>query len=335
MKTSIRMVLALITLALITAGVRAGGPGGNAASTTAPPVSHHGDEPQDTPSCTQTGSVLNCSGLGFSTFPLSAPPDITSLDLSANELTSLKETPLMLGLLTLNLHHNKISHFGGSPFHHRFPRLRELNVSDNGLTSFPRHLPEMLSTLDIGRNKLTSVDNLPLQNLEEFYVNHNHIEGPVSVCDAGLTGCHAGITKLDLSHNRITELTEGGLSGLGSLEVLSLAGNRLIQVNKYLFTGLKSVVFLDLSHNHITAIEEDTFKAMRTLKFLYLRSNRLTVIPGALPLLEWLDVSHNALVTVNETLKSALYPIELVNLAHNPLRCDCHLLWLKVRRDAA
>ena len=96
-----------------------------------------------------------------------------------------------------------------------------------------------------------------------------------------------------------------------------------------IFYRLLDLEHLDLHSNKIQNIEDETLYMLKSLKFLSLKSNQLTNVPRGLPMLEWLDLSHNKIRNISSDHRTDIYPAELFILAHNPLHCDCHMLWLK------
>ena len=140
----------------------------------------------------------------------------------------------------------------------------------------------------------------------------NAISGEVNLADKGLTDISllkklpAGITSLDLSGNKITEIPEGLLDGKTALtdfyiesnyvkEIpeglfkdatklnwISFASNKLTSVEKEDFAGLNNLTILDLTTNEIETIEADSFKDLVKLEQLGLGTNNLSSLPADL-----------------------------------------------------
>ncbi|KPP63415.1 amphoterin-induced protein 3-like [Scleropages formosus] len=163
---------------------------------------------------------------------------------------------------------------------------------------------------------------------------------------------------LDLSHNRLTQLEDGGLAGLLRLNALRLAHNRLARLLNGAFRGVgRGLRHLDLSSNELHVIEHHYFQDLGVLEELllfnnrivriesraliglshlrkvYLSHNRLTDFPffsikgHSHPFLRTLDLSSNRLprlpledITVLPvSVQSGLF------LHNNTLICDCDL----------
>lgn len=285
--------------------------------------------------CHQTKEGLNCSSLALGTFNGDVPDFVTTLDLSENSLKGDEVLPYGENLRVLSLRNNQLAGVKNWRIEDKMPKLEELDLSGNALTSFPPHLSQHLRKLDLGRNALESVSDVIFNGeIEELFLNENRILGELDLCSDSPSssencGSAGRLTQLDLSKNAISAIKNSGFTGLVGLKVLSLASNNLKSLSKLTFHGLRNLDFLDLSDNELSSVDDQSFEGLKNLKFLYLRGNFLAMIPSKLPLLEWFDVSYNNIVGVNETMKTSLYPIEMVNLGHNPFNCDCHLLWLK------
>lgn len=168
------------------------------------------------------------------------------------------------------------------------------------------------------------------------------------------------ITRLDLSHNVITVLSVGWISGTfyklatlilsrnsvslvqatafalsPNLEHLDLSSNKLTLLDSDIFADLKVLKELLLFGNQIAQINPGVLVSFRSLQRLYLSGNKLEDFPSWLFLeqggsrnLSLLDLSYNRLgkVPVQDLLsltqKSDIY------LQGNPLICECTLLAL-------
>ncbi|KAM7533122.1 hypothetical protein Aperf_G00000123998 [Anoplocephala perfoliata] len=169
--------------------------------------------------------------------PSSLPPSIISLDISQNRLTALPSgwlqscpnlrdfnasnnglqdmgltsEPSASSLTVLNLNKNRLQ---GIPNFTVFPKLIDLSLGDNRITSFQlegvRGLKD-LTTLELSRNR-------------------------ISVVPDGIPAALPNLCRLSLSNNDITVIpTELGF--MDSLEVLSLSGNPLRSIPQSVLTG--------------------------------------------------------------------------------------------------
>lgn len=168
------------------------------------------------------------------------------------------------------------------------------------------------------------------------------------------------ITRLDLSHNAITVLPVGWMSGTfhklatlilsrnsvslvqvnafavtPNLQHLDLSSNRLTLLDSDIFAGLKDLKELLLFGNQIIQINPGVLVSFRSLERLYLSGNKLHDFPLWLYLeqsgsrnLSLLDISYNRLLKV--PVQNLLYLTQKsdIYLQGNPLICECTLLAL-------
>ena len=117
----------------------------------------------------------------------------------------------------------------------------------------------------------------------------------------------ANLTQLDLSDNAIVDISP--LRGLTKLKVLSLQRNRIVDIAP--LAGLANLEYLRLERNEI--VDVSSLGGLNRLVGLYLRGNRIVdVTPlGGLPRLLWLDLRENEIVDVSPlgglTILRALY----------------------------
>ncbi|XP_068449485.1 amphoterin-induced protein 3 [Clinocottus analis] len=170
------------------------------------------------------------------------------------------------------------------------------------------------------------------------------------------------VVTLDLGHNRIARLEDGGFEGLDRLETLRMAHNRLAAIQPGAFRnasgtllrhldlssnrlgGLKEHYFLDLPglkelllfNNHIVHVESGALAGLGSLHKVYLSHNRITDFPffsiqeHSHPHLSMLDLSSNHLsklplediTNLPITMQRGLY------LHNNSLLCECSMYGL-------
>uniref|UniRef100_H2V380 Chondroadherin-like b n=1 Tax=Takifugu rubripes TaxID=31033 RepID=H2V380_TAKRU len=140
----------------------------------------------------------------------------------------------------------------------------------------------------------------------------------------------AQVVSLHLQRSKIVEVEEGAFSGMKGLIYLYLSENDLTSLSpdelaRYLtmhekhllISGLPALLALHLENNAITRLEPDTLAGMSQnslaglgpgLRSLFLEGNRLEEVPDFHPLTS----------------------LEVINLADNPLMCDCPLLPLRL-----
>merc|ERR1711892_854033 len=139
----------------------------------------------------------------------------------------------------------------------------------------------------------------------------------------------ANLQTLDLSFNHLEGIKGNTFRPLTALKTLNLQGNHIDEIENFSFLGLLSLTSLDLSHNSILTIGEESLAGLPSLEILSLSHNHLQVVSAlwmvGTPLLIELTVMDNDVTTVEEDAFAGLDNIREINLAGNPLSCDCHL----------
>ncbi len=79
------------------------------------------------------------------------------------------------------------------------------------------------------------------------------------------TPLHHCILSLNLSHNKISIITNKSFIGLTGLEYLDLSYNNISKIDTKSFVGLLQLLHLYLAHNRIFVIGTETFSALKKL----------------------------------------------------------------------
>ena len=157
----------------------------------------------------------------FSSLPPRIPENVRRLDVSHNDLRKLRNN-LPDPLRELNASHNKLR-----TLQNKLPeRLDKLNVSHNNLRSLTNKFPEGLDELDVSHNKLGSLPNKFPRHLKVLKASHNQIEKFPARALLDLK-----IEKVDLSHNKIAELTETDIDTIRSLKGLYSWGSKYCYID--------------------------------------------------------------------------------------------------------
>ncbi|KLT70393.1 leucine-rich repeat domain-containing protein [Flavobacterium sp. ABG] len=175
-------------------------------------------------------------------------------------------------------------HFSNLDGLENFTNLKELNCSNNILTSLNlSHFPN-LEILDCNTNRLTSLNLSTQAHITEIICHHNYLTSIV-VKDQN------PISKLICYSNEFSTLN---LDNFLKIKELNCSGNRLTSLD---LNNLKELVTLDLGYNKIASIELDNLSNLRTL---ILESNLFTNIyfPNN-PKLTSLYFSYNQVKNVN------------------------------------
>jgi len=164
---------------------------------------------------------------------IQAMPNMTSLDISVNQLQSLPSNLQNLPLTTLLLERNKLSSQSFctipiTPTHSCYNKLTDLNLSSNKLTTLPNNILPLpsLSTLIISYNNLTSLENWKphsLPSLNRFDASNNKLS-TLHTLPIIWAGCNPKLRILQLQNNNMSKIPcELGL--LHEMQCLDLRGN--------------------------------------------------------------------------------------------------------------
>ena len=269
------------------------------------------------------------------------------LILSHNDIVGLKSTSLegLQSLESLDLSHNKLRIENDQPFSDLWD-LNTLDISYNNISRFNILSGlENLQKLFINHNQLLNLDSISkLLRLKELDASENDIRqlsvdlfpkghAPMTVNFSRnyINQLAAGLFQqtspqvIDLSHNRLTELTRQDWNGV---KVLHLQHNKLSSLNGEVMRGLTSLQELDLSYNRLVSMSQDAFSDLVTLNKLSLNSNPLggylesmqqKTALNSLPKVTTLQLSNVQLSRVPGHLFNDLTSLTSLDISHNNL----------------
>lgn len=237
-------------------------------------------------------------------FQTTCRPDISTLDLSSNDVTVLVSGSLV-----------RLSHL-----QHLYLQTNELGkIDDEAFIGLGN-----LNTLDISDNQLVALpENAFTPTPELMYCRARN--NSLSVLAPGLFRGLQHLVELDLSHNELRSdwLTSSIFQGLIRLMQLNLSYNKISQLNKEVFRDLYNVQVLRLSHNQLQTIPAEAFAACVNLHTLDLSYNQLTNIPDrafqGLNVLSFLALDNNQISDVGVASLTNLTSLEDLNLNGNLL----------------
>lgn len=201
--------------------------------------------------------------------------NLHALTLSHNNLIHI-ESYHFAGLYSLNqllLDSNKIEYIHPLAFEN-VTNLQDLGLNGNFLGGVPDGIGKLtfLKTLDLGKNRIESVNNASFEGLGHLY----------------------GLRLVD---NHIVNISRDAFSTLPSLQVLNLASNRIRFVEQSAFSSNPTLKAVRLDANELTDIS-GVFTSLHSLIWLNVSSNDIMYFDFShLPQsLEWLDIHDNEIV---------------------------------------
>ncbi|KAJ8249785.1 hypothetical protein COCON_G00230010 [Conger conger] len=328
--------------------------------------------------------TVDCNNLGLFSLPERLPADTQVLLLQTNNIGSV-ERPLdyLANITEIDLSQNNLSSVGELVLG-RLPRLLSLHMEENWLDTLPNScLSELngLQELYINHNLLSSIAPgafLGLWNLLRLHLNSNRLQAinsqwflatprleilmigdnPIGRIQDMNFRPLANLRSLVLARMNLSQVPDGALVGLDRLESVSFYDNMFVRVPRGALKEAQSLKFLDLNKNPIQRIQRGDFADMPHLKELGMNSMpelvsidafslrnlpeltkieatnnpRLSYVhPDAfrdLRRLETLMLNGNALSALPRGAVESLPNLREVGLHGNPLRCDCVLRWV-------
>nr|XP_020488767.1 leucine-rich repeats and immunoglobulin-like domains protein 1 [Labrus bergylta] len=196
-----------------------------------------------------------------------------------------------------------------------------VDCSNQELTATPLDLPVRTVSLNLGHNKLTSIDveafdDLP--NLRELRLDHNEL---TSIPDLGQAA--SKIVSLYLHHNKIRSIDGRRTRELVSVETLDLSNNDITELRGHCFPSPLQIRDLYLSNNKISVLELGALDHLgSTLQVLRLSRNRISQIPVRafqLPRLTQLELNRNRIRQVEGLTFQGLSSLEVLKLQRNSI----------------
>ncbi|KFV88067.1 Extracellular matrix protein 2 [Struthio camelus australis] len=245
--------------------------------------------------CSMLDSTVSCINAKLTQIPPIADPDLTSLDLTGNIITTISDEAFngIPNLEWIDLSKNNITSPGIGPQAFKIlKKLKRLYLDGNMLVHIPSELPSTLEEIKINDNHLHAIDEDTLQDLKN-------------------------LVTLELEGNQLSEANVSPLAfyPLKSLSYLRLGRNKFRIIPQGLPTSIEE---LYLENNQIEEVSEICFNHTRNINVIVLKHNKLEENRIA-PLawinqenLESIDLSYNKLYHVPSYLPKSLLHLILI-----------------------
>uniref|UniRef100_A0A3B4F868 Chondroadherin-like protein n=1 Tax=Pundamilia nyererei TaxID=303518 RepID=A0A3B4F868_9CICH len=278
----------------------------------------------------------SCENRGHTKVPRGFSASTRLLDLRGNNFHYIPSNsfPGVAQVVSLHLQRCKIVDVEGGAFS-GMKGLIYLYLSENELTSLSpdafKGLPK-LTYLHLEKNRFTSFPKGVFKLVPSLLALHLE-NNSITKLEPGIMTGAEGLRALYLTGNAIVHVSPRALYQANDLDMLHLGGNKLKEVPTEALSKAGNLRDLRLSGNSIRWIGSNAFKPLgRSLKELYLNNMGLEKVSGALaglgPGLRSLFLEGNQLEEVPDF--HPLTALEVINLADNPLMCDCPLLPLRM-----
>ncbi|KAF0876375.1 extracellular matrix protein 2 [Crocuta crocuta] len=273
--------------------------------------------------CSLSYRTVSCMSAGLTQMPPLTAPEITSLELAGNAITSIPDEAFngLPNLERLDLSKNSITSPGIGPKAFKLlKKLLRLNMDGNNLVEIPP-LPSALEELKINDNSLQAISEESLSDLNQLVtleLEGNHLSESnvnplafkslksLSYLRLGRNkfriipqGLPASIEELYLENNQIEEITEICFNHTRKINVIVLRFNKIEEnrIAPLAWINQENLESIDLSYNKLYHVPSYLPKS---LLHLVLLGNQIERIPGYVfghmdPGLEYLYLSFNRL----------------------------------------
>ncbi|XP_033269503.1 extracellular matrix protein 2 isoform X4 [Orcinus orca] len=202
--------------------------------------------------CSLSYKTISCISADLTQIPPLTAPEITSLELIGNSITSIPDEAFngLPNLERLDLSRNNITSSGIGPKAFKLlKKLMRLNMDGNNLVAIPSELPSTLEELKINENNLQVIDEESLSDLNQ-------------------------LATLELEGNSLSETNVNSLAfkPLKSLSYLRLGRNKFRIIPQGLPASIEE---LYLENNQIEEITEISFNHTRKINVIVLRYNKI------------------------------------------------------------
>lgn len=221
---------------------------------------------------------IDCSRNQLLEIPTEIPETARTLKMNFNQVSTLdaKITLPLRNLRNLELHSNALHDIKPVTFV-AMNNLEKLVISKNSLKSLPKKT------------------FFQMRNLKTLLLNENLLE----TIDGAISDLRS-LEMLDLSRNRLTQLTAKAFVNLPKLRNLKLGHNDIVSIAMDTFTSLTSMIMLDLGNNPLRSLD-GVLSSDSNLSLLGIKKCQLSTFPSGLPRsVQFIDASENNLTRIGK-----------------------------------
>lgn len=193
------------------------------------------------------------------------------MDLSHNQLTSIRNIGSLSSLTTVDLRYNRLYEFAASA---TLFNLQSLKVSNNVLRSLDISMFPSLTLLYVDQNFLSTIFGLATCHSLEVLSAREQMSGS----NGGLFDIDLGLTqdirKVFLSSNRLAPRCLAPSNALLSLQLLDIASCSLQDLPEDFASSFPNVVVLNMNFNSLKGVNE--LVGMKCLSRLTIAGNNIT-----------------------------------------------------------
>lgn len=221
--------------------------------------------------------ALDCSDNKITAWPDIVFPKLHTLEAYKNEITGIKGLPDALGKCTqlreVNFFNNKIKKIPAN--WSELTELEDVNFASNKLATIPKvDNWKKLKRLAVFWNNLVMLPSFAsLESIEILQMEQNNLEAFPTM------GNHPSLKEIDLSKNRIGELTEETFQQMPALESLQMKANHLKIFPDAICTSCPNLIMLNLSDCKDLTAMPGNIGDCANLKTVFWANTAITSLP--------------------------------------------------------
>lgn len=239
-------------------------------------------------------------------------------------------------LTTLTLNDNFLTEIWGCSAFETNIALRSLHLQNNELYSITIDCVSELDTFDISNNPKHTDSETIFVNAKVFNVSNTNIEKCAIPKNALIVRAshnrinsvrveysNSDLKLLFLDHNEIDDASF--LLTFELLEELDLSHNRLTQLSTSVFENKDNLRWLGVSHNKISSIDFTFMESTKRLKYLDISSNLLGekfVVNVDANAMTALNISNNNYTSLQPSLRKRMPNLAQIDLDYNLFDCE-------------
>ncbi|NWX11832.1 ECM2 protein, partial [Aegotheles bennettii] len=236
--------------------------------------------------CSTSDTTVSCINAKLTQIPPISDPDLTSLDLTGNSITTIADEAFngIPNLEWIDLSKNNITSPGIGPQAFKIlKKLKRLYLDGNMLVHIPSELPSTLEEIKINDNQLHTIDEDGLQDLKNLVTLE--LEGnKLSEANVSPLAFYPlkSLSYLRLGRNKFRIIPQGLPA---TLEELYLENNQIEEVSEICFNHTKHINVIVLKHNKLEEhrIAPLAWINQENLESIDLSFNKLYHVPSYLP----------------------------------------------------
>ncbi|GFS62706.1 uncharacterized protein NPIL_224111 [Nephila pilipes] len=195
-------------------------------------------------------------------------------------------------------------------------RIRGLAIINTTLTGLFDEVPSSANTVEVFLLQNVIIQRAIQWNMLQKLTKLFHIQFiNLTIKKLGkefIGNINQGIKVIFLSQNKLSSLADGVFENLNALGWLTIINNEVKILKRSMFPRPARLKHLDLLNNRIEFLPDDLFTDMPDLKAIGLKGNRISFLEDPV-----FGAVFNQLV--------------LLNVAGNPIKCDCSIHWMTNR----